>query len=199
MEILFSIILSYLIGSISFSYLITKKIKKIDIREHGSGNAGATNTLRVLGPWAAATVLILDMLKGVAAVLIALSLAGPGLVPALAGLATILGHNWPIYHGFRGGKGVATTIGVMVTIAFIPSVISGVITIAIIAITRLVSLGSLIFMIATTALIFFLLERFQYSEYYLYLSIVVTILSFWRHRANISRLLQGKENKLGAK
>ncbi|WP_216829264.1 glycerol-3-phosphate 1-O-acyltransferase PlsY [Alkalihalobacterium elongatum] len=199
MEIIVAIVISYLIGSISFSYIITKKIKKVDIRQHGSGNAGATNTLRVLGVGPAVTVLLLDMAKGIFAVLVTLWILGPGWAPALAGLAAILGHNWPIYYGFRGGKGVATTIGVMASIVFIPSLIGGITAILTIAVTRFVSLGSLLFMVATTIATFLLANVYEYPLAYFYLSLIVTILSVWRHRQNVVRLLQGKENKLGKK
>ncbi|OLO42580.1 acyl-phosphate glycerol 3-phosphate acyltransferase [Alkalihalophilus pseudofirmus] len=199
MEIIIAIVISYLIGSISFSYIITKKIKKIDIRHHGSGNAGATNTLRLLGVGPAVTVLLLDMAKGIFAVLVTLWIVGPGWAPALAGLAAILGHNWPVYYGFRGGKGVATTIGVMASIVFIPSLIGGVIAIISIATTRFVSLGSLLFMVATTIATIWLANIYNYPMAYFYLSLTVTVLSFWRHRQNVVRLLQGKESKLGKK
>ncbi|UOE92354.1 glycerol-3-phosphate 1-O-acyltransferase PlsY [Alkalihalobacillus sp. LMS39] len=202
MEILvpvIAIIASYLVGSLSFSYIIAKKIKKVDIREHGSGNAGATNTLRVLGVGPAVTVLLLDVAKGVAAVLVTVAITGPGLVPALAGLAAILGHNWPVYYGFRGGKGVATTIGAIASLAFIPALIGGAVAIATIAITRFVSLGSLLFMLTTTIAIILLKNTYDYPISYFYLAWVVTVLSFWRHRANITRLVQGKESKLGQK
>lgn len=199
MEIIIATIVSYLIGSVSFSYIITKKIKKIDIRQHGSGNAGATNTLRVLGVGPAVTVLLLDMLKGVAAVLIALQITGSGLGPALAGLAVIFGHNWPIFHGFKGGKGVATTIGVLATLVFIPALIGGIVAILSIAITRYVSLGSLLFMITTTILTYVFLTNYDYSIYDVYLALGLTVLSFWRHRSNIIRLLKGEESKIGKK
>ncbi len=119
-SLLFVIIISYLLGSISFSYIIAKKIKKVDIRQHGSGNAGATNTLRVLGVGPAIFVLSLDIAKGIAAVWLGHAFAPDeaGVFPALAGFAAIAGHNWPIYYGFRGGKGVATTIGVLATLVF---------------------------------------------------------------------------------
>ncbi|MEB1806858.1 MAG: glycerol-3-phosphate 1-O-acyltransferase PlsY [Bacillaceae bacterium] len=199
MEIIIAFVISYLIGSISFSYIITKKIKKVDIRQHGSGNAGATNTLRVLGVGPAVTVLLLDTAKGILAVLVTLWILGPGWAPALAGLAAILGHNWPIYYGFRGGKGVATTIGVMSSIVFIPALIGGLVAIIAIALTRFVSLGSLLFMVATTIATILLANVYQYPMAYFYLSLIVTILSFWRHRLNVVRLIQGTESKLGKK
>ncbi|WP_096200952.1 glycerol-3-phosphate 1-O-acyltransferase PlsY [Bacillus sp. FJAT-45350] len=199
MGIILSIIISYLLGSISFSYIIAKKIKKVDIRQHGSGNAGATNTLRVLGVGPAVTVLLLDALKGVVAVLIALSIEGPGIAPVLAGFAAVIGHNWPLFHGFRGGKGVATTIGMIATIVFIPALLAGIIAILTIVITRFVSLGSLLFVLFTAIFTFIFLDYYQYPISYFYLACIVALLSFWRHRTNIVRLIQGTENKIGKK
>ncbi|NEU31121.1 glycerol-3-phosphate 1-O-acyltransferase PlsY [bacterium LRH843] len=194
-------ITGYLLGSISFSYLISKKIKKVDIRQHGSGNPGATNTLRVLGVGPAISVLVLDILKGIVAVWIGSYFApdSTGLFPALAGLAAICGHNWPVFYGFRGGKGVATTIGVLVVLVPLPALFAGIIAISSIFVSRFVSLGSLLFTLFTVIFTFFLADRLGYPFNYFYLSLVVTILSFWKHRANLSRLMSGTENKIGKK
>lgn len=119
------IVVSYLLGSVSFSVLLAKLLKGIDIRQYGSGNAGATNTLRVLGKGPAILVLLLDVLKGVAAVWLGTWVGGWGTwVPALCGIAAIIGHNWPLYFRFRGGKGIATTIGVMATLCLWPALLS---------------------------------------------------------------------------
>ncbi|BAB05358.1 glycerol-3-phosphate 1-O-acyltransferase PlsY [Halalkalibacterium halodurans] len=192
---------SYLLGSVSFSYIIAKKIKKVDIRQHGSGNAGATNTLRVLGVGPAVTVLLLDILKGVIAVVVTVQLTpdGDGWFAAAAGIAAIIGHNWPIYYGFRGGKGVATTIGVLASLVPLAAVLAGVIAIGSIVWTRYVSLGSLLFVTLTALLVAVLSQWFGYPVAYIYLTIIVAILSMWRHRSNIQRLLSGTENKLGRK
>jgi acyl-phosphate glycerol 3-phosphate acyltransferase len=120
---------AYLLGSVSFSYIITKKIAGIDIRQHGSKNAGATNTLRVLGVWPAIVVLLLDAFKGVVAVLVAMALTDASIWVVLSGLAAIFGHNWPVYYRFKGGKGIATTIGTVATLGFVPSISAGVIAI----------------------------------------------------------------------
>lgn len=196
--LIFVIIFSYLLGSISFSYLIAKKVRKVDIRQHGSGNAGATNTLRVLGVGPAVAVLSLDILKGIAAVWIGVLLApdNMGVFPALAGFAAIIGHNWPIYYGFRGGKGVATTIGVLATLVFLPALIAGIIAILSIVLTKYVSLGSLIFVIGTAIMTFIMGD---YPDAYFYLTIVVALLSLWRHRTNVQRLLSGNESRIGQK
>lgn len=197
---LLAIILSYLIGAVSFSYLMGQLLKKLDIRDHGSGNAGATNTLRVLGVGPAIIVLLLDCAKGILAVWVGYLLTGgEPLFAAAAGLAAVLGHNWPIFFGFRGGKGVATTIGVLATLVFWPALIAGITAILSIVITRYVSLGSLIFTIGTTILLIFTFGIFNYPFVYVYFIAALTVLSIWRHSANIKRLTQGSESKIGEK
>ncbi|EXX92341.1 glycerol-3-phosphate 1-O-acyltransferase PlsY, partial [Paenibacillus darwinianus] len=146
LEQIFAVVSSYLLGSVSFSILIAKWVKGIDIRQHGSGNAGATNTLRVLGKGPAAGVFLLDVAKGVAAVWIGQWLGNGNVwMTVLCGMAAVTGHNWPIWFRFKGGKGIATTIGVMATLAFLPALFAGIAAIAVIALTRYVSLGSLVF------------------------------------------------------
>ncbi|MNO93214.1 Glycerol-3-phosphate acyltransferase [compost metagenome] len=189
-------IMCYLLGSVSFSVVLAKALKGIDIRQHGSGNAGATNTLRVLGKGPAILVLALDVLKGIAAVWIGRWLGGDSeWVAALCGLAAIIGHNWPVYFRFRGGKGIATTIGVMATLIFFPALYAGIIAILSIVFTRYVSLGSLIFVFLTP--IFFVFTN-DIGPYF-WASLIICIFAFWRHRTNIVKLAQGKENKLGSK
>lgn len=191
-----AIVISYLLGSVSFSVVLARLLKNIDIRQYGSGNAGATNTLRVLGKGPAILVLALDVLKGIAAVWIGRWLGG-GIewVADLCGLAAIIGHNWPIFFRFRGGKGIATTIGVMASLFFLPALCAGIIAILAIVFTRYVSLGSLIFVFLTPV---FLLIFGEFGHYF-WTSIVICIFAFWRHRTNIVKIVQGKENKLGSK
>lgn len=191
-----SLILSYLLGSISFSVLLAKILKGIDIRQYGSGNAGATNTLRILGKGPAIFVLLLDVLKGIIAVWIGRWLGGDeSWIPALCGIAAIMGHNWPLYFNFRGGKGVATTIGVMATLSFLPALIAGSIAIISIVLTRYVSLGSLIF-VALTPVCLLIIGGYPWSAFWC--SIIIAIFVFWRHRSNIVKIVQHRENKLGS-
>lgn len=190
-----AVIISYLLGSISFSILIAKWVKGIDIRQHGSGNAGATNTLRVLGKGPGLLVFFLDIAKGVGAVWIGYGLGENGWVPVLCGLAAIIGHNWPVWFRFKGGKGIATTVGVVATLAFFPALYAGLLTILVIAVTRYVSLGSLLFALLTPVFIALL----SYSLPLLCGSLLICLFAFIRHRTNIVKLLQGTENKLGAK
>ncbi|WP_152393974.1 glycerol-3-phosphate 1-O-acyltransferase PlsY [Paenibacillus guangzhouensis] len=191
-----SIILSYLIGAVSFSVVIAKWLKGIDIRQHGSGNAGATNTLRVLGKGPGICVLLLDMGKGILAVWLGKWMGDVSpWIPVLCGIAAIVGHNWPIYFRFKGGKGIATTIGVMATLAFLPSLIAGITAIIVIAVTRYVSLGSLILSAALPILLIVMNRPHEV----LWASLLLCIFAFVRHRTNIVKIVQGKENKLGAK
>ncbi|MEK3881469.1 glycerol-3-phosphate 1-O-acyltransferase PlsY [Paenibacillus sp. PL2-23] len=190
-----AVALSYLIGSVSFSIVIAKWIKGIDIRQHGSGNAGATNTLRVLGKGPGILVFALDIAKGVLAVYLGYTLGDNGWIPVLCGLAAIIGHNWPIWFRFKGGKGIATTIGVIATLAFFPALYAGLIAILVIVITRYVSLGSLIF----AGLLPVFIVLLQHSWPLFSAALAIAIFAFVRHRSNIVKLLQGTENKLGAK
>ncbi|OBZ17806.1 MULTISPECIES: glycerol-3-phosphate 1-O-acyltransferase PlsY [Bacillales] len=190
-----AVALSYLLGSVSFSIVIAKWVKGIDIRQHGSGNAGATNTLRVLGKGPGILVFVLDIAKGVAAVWIGRVLGENDWIPVICGLAAIIGHNWPIWFRFKGGKGIATTVGVIATLAFLPALCAGVVAIATIALTRYVSLGSLLFAALTPLFI----SIFYFSVPLLCASLLICIFAFVRHRTNIVKLFQGTENKLGAK
>ena len=190
-----AVVLSYLIGSVSFSIVIAKWVKGIDIRQHGSGNAGATNTLRVLGKGPAISVFALDIAKGILSVYLGNELGSNGWIPVFCGLAAIIGHNWPIWFRFKGGKGIATTIGVIATLAFFPALYAGIIAILAIVITRYVSLGSLIF--AGLLPVFILL--FQFTWPLISVSLAIAVFAFVRHRSNIVKLVQGTENKIGAR
>jgi acyl-phosphate glycerol 3-phosphate acyltransferase len=191
-----AIVISYLLGSVSFSIVIAKAVKGIDIRQHGSGNAGATNTLRVLGKGPSIAVLALDIGKGILAVWLGRWLGdGNDWAPVLAGLAAIVGHNWPVWFRFKGGKGIATTIGVMASIAFLPALIAGIIAILSIVFTRFVSLGSLLFVCLTPVFVV-ILDR---PAPLLWASLIICAFAIVRHRSNIVKLVKGTENKLGAK
>ncbi|GMA52520.1 glycerol-3-phosphate acyltransferase [Alicyclobacillus contaminans] len=192
-----SVILSYLIGSISSSTLLGRWIAKIDIREHGSGNAGATNTLRVLGWRLAIIVLLADVLKGMVAICLAWNLGhGGAWTTYLSGLAVIVGHNWPIFFGFRGGKGVATTIGVLLLTMPVPAVLAGVLAIVLVLVTRIVSVGALTFTILTPIFLI-LLEHHRTGA--LVFAIVIALLSIYQHRQNLVRLMNGRENRIFSK
>lgn len=191
--IVVAIIFAYLLGSISSSFIAGRLAAGVDIRDHGSGNAGATNTLRVLGWKLGVIVLIADAVKGVLAVAFA-HLVTNGWAPAMAfsGLAAIVGHDWPVYHGFRGGKGVATTIGVLLTLSFLPALYAGIVAILVLVAGRYVSVSALVF--------FTLAPIFQIAMHadavYIVVTIAIAILGYWRHRENIDRLRRGRENRV---
>jgi acyl phosphate:glycerol-3-phosphate acyltransferase len=189
-------VIAYLIGSISFSTLIGRWFGKIDIREHGSGNAGATNTLRVLGARYAIIVLLLDIAKGVVAVWIAMGLGGGNpWVTCVSGFCAVAGHNWPVYFGFRGGKGIATTIGVLLILMPKSLLIACLIAVILIAVTRYVSLGAIILTIVTPIMGGLL----HAGTGRIILAIIIALVSIWRHRKNIRRLLQGQEHRVFSK
>ncbi|MCF8563728.1 glycerol-3-phosphate 1-O-acyltransferase PlsY [Alicyclobacillus tolerans] len=191
-----SVVLAYLIGSISSSTIVGKWFKKMDIRDHGSGNAGATNTLRVLGWKWAVVVLAADILKGIVAILLAWHFGhGSVWTTYLSGLAVIAGHNWPLYFGFRGGKGIATTIGVLVLVMFVPALLAGIIAIALVVVTRYVSLGALTFTILTPVFVILLQHHVGAAVF----AAIVALFSIYRHRANIGRLIRGEEHRVFSK
>ena len=186
------IVIGYLLGSIPFGLIVGKKFYDIDLREHGSKNTGATNAFRVLGPKAALFVGIPDVLKGVLAVYLAQVFSANPLIMVIAGIAAICGHNWSMWMKFRGGRGVATSVGVLLMLA--PKVVGVVLLvfIVLVALTRYVSLGSVVGGIMVP----FLMWYFAYPEIIKVFGIVVAVFIVLRHRANIKRLLSGTENKV---
>lgn len=203
LKITFVIATSYLIGSVSPSIILGKILKGIDIREHGSGNAGSTNAFRVLGKWAGITVLLLDIFKGYFAVKFISLLAGENtiisstLIYILSGFAAVTGHVWTLFHSFKGGKGVNTATGVLLALIPIPTVLAAGIFLIALLITRYVSLGS---MLASLSLpIILLIQRQRGINVPLELIIFTLVISafiIYTHRANIKRLMRGEENKV---
>lgn len=194
MEMLLVPALSYLIGSFSSAYIVGKAFKKIDIRNHGSGNAGATNALRIMGKKLGVLTFLMDFAKGAIAVLIGLGLVGynGGIIAAFF---TVVGHNWPIFFKFKGGKGIATTIGAMAIIQFPITLISVLVGVATAAISKYVSLGSLVFLTVLFLLTFTGLSDGGLNTSVLTFSLM--ILGYYRHKENIKRLIKGNENKIG--
>lgn len=188
------IVAGYFLGNISPAYLIGKKFSNLDIRKHGSGNAGTTNSLRVLGWKKALLVLMIDALKGVIAARLGYFLGGEHLA-LIGAIAVIVGHVFPVFLKFKGGKGVATTIGALASIFPMYALIAVLIGVSVIMKTRYVSLGSMSGIVSMT-LILYWTKADQYS-----LSMVSFIALFilFTHRENIQRLRQGSERKLGEK
>lgn len=193
-----SAILGYLIGSFPTSFLLAKAMKGIDIRQVGSGNAGATNVLRSVGKLPALGTLIVDVAKGIFVVTFVANFFYPYLPDvdydfyrSLLGLLAVCGHIWPVWLNFRGGKGVATTLGVAIGLA--PSVLlpSAFIWLVIFFTTNYVSLASILAMIAFPIIAI----AFGQSIYLVLISAVICSISIYKHRENITRLLKGQENK----
>ena len=182
----------YLLGSIPFGLLITRAAGLGDVRRIGSGNIGATNVLRTGNKGLAALTLLLDALKGTAAVLVA-GIWGPDLA-LLAGFGAFLGHLFPVWLGFKGGKGVATYLGVLIGLAWIGAVIFAVVWLAMAFATRYSSLAALVAAIVTPIALFFLGPP-DVGLLFAVMSAIVLI----KHRANIGRLLAGTESRIGAK
>jgi len=190
-----ALIAAYLLGSLPFGYILSKVLAKSDIRKHGSGNIGATNVLRVMGWKAALPVFILDMLKGVAAVLLAKAVSDLPAVYLAAGFLAMLGHSFPVFLSFKGGKAAATGIGVLVALSGWVALVLIVLAALVVALTRYVSLGSILGSLSVP--LFFWIFGFDAS--YIVFGLATAVLISARHHENISRLLKGTESKIGRK
>jgi len=196
MKIALVIISCYLLGSVPFGYIVGKLFKKVDIREYGSGNIGATNALRILGPSLASLVVLGDIGKGILSIYLVQYLNIDSLlILIIAGLAVIFGHDWSIFLGFKGGKGIATTFGVVFalnpTISFLALLVWGIVVIT----TRYVSLASIFAVIS----IFIFTILFKQPYEYIIFSAIILVLGIFKHKDNIERLKLKKESKIGEK
>jgi glycerol-3-phosphate acyltransferase PlsY len=206
-------IFSYLIGSVPTSIIVARKIKGIDIRQHGSGNAGGTNAIRVLGWKAGLLVILVDMAKGlIATMLIARLMRGPipfenltpfddfTLVQIIAGCSAMLGHIWTVFAGFKGGKGFATAGGMLLGVAPVEVAVSAGIFFIVFLVTHYVSLGSLSAAVAFPLTMFFRENVFMVNvpgyNTLIFFGIGVSLLIIFTHRSNIARLIKGTENKI---
>lgn len=195
------VILSYLLGSIPFGYLIVRWKQGTDIRSHGSGNIGATNVLRTVGRAGGILTLLLDAAKGYLAVAATEHFTqGSESLVALAAVAAVVGHAFPVFLRFKGGKGVATAAGVFLRLGPVPLLSSLVIFVLVVAIWRFVSLGSIL-SAGSFCILYFLLDfRTDHSLWILLASVFCSCLIIVRHRNNIQRLVAGTENRfLGEK
>ena len=186
------LIVAYLLGSIPFGYLIVRRKMGADIRQTGSGGTGATNVSRRAGKAAGVLTLLLDAAKGCAAVLIAKVVSGDDWVLAAAAIAALVGHIFPVWLGFRGGKGVATAVGIFAVLAPVALLCAGVIFLAIVVTTRYVSLGSIIAAVLIPVFVW-LLSGLQPI---LTASIVAAALIVFAHRGNIKRLASRTESQI---
>jgi glycerol-3-phosphate acyltransferase PlsY len=201
MKELILVVLAYMIGSIPTSVWVSKRFFNIDIRDYGSGNAGATNTYRVLGKKWGTFVMIIDMLKGVCAALLAYTLRDyvdndlhrVNLMLGL-GLAAVLGHVFPLWANFKGGKGVATLFGMSVAIQPVVALCCIGVFLLVLFLTRFVSLSSILASIAFAVFILFIFNREE--PFYRAFSIAVAVMVVMTHQKNINRLLKGTESKV---
>ncbi len=195
-----AIIIAYFMGNISPAILIGR-MYGVDIKKEGSGNAGTTNVLRVLGKKAAVATLLIDILKGVFAVLLGKLLGYDHFLPPdyalmlsmICGFAAFVGHIWPILFGFKGGKGVATAIGIILTVDFKLGLMVAAVALVVIALTKRVSAGSVV------GAIFFPIVAYLINPYYTLWAIAMALVVIIKHRENIKRLIKGTEPKLNLK
>ncbi len=208
--IVLCVVVPYLLGSLNFAVIISKQRYKDDVRTHGSGNAGATNMLRTHGKSAAVLTLLGDLLKAVVSVVFALFIMPGDGFAYIAGLCCMLGHAFPLYYKFKGGKGVVVAAGTMLVLNPMVFLICIVVWLILILLTRYVSLAAIV-----AAILFPLLNFFLYVKDYFMVdgvdvvpysfliktifSVIMGVLIVWLHRANIVRLMRGEENKIGAK
>ena len=204
-------IIAYAIGSINFSVIFSRKFAGFDVREKGSGNAGTTNMLRSVGKKAAAITLICDILKGVISIVIAIIVGNIAknldreLLLQIAGIAVVLGHTFPIFFGFKGGKGVATSLGVLLISNWQIGLICLVFAVVLMALTRMVSLGSCAAAVLFPVLTLFINQHYtvltdgKSGRVYFVYSVILAIIVLYNHRSNIKRILSGTENKLSFK
>ena len=208
MSVVLMLIVGYLLGSLSFSIIFTKIFAKTDVRDHGSGNAGFTNTIRTAGKKVGILVFICDALKAVVAILIAMAVAK--WLPFdnyvqygkfAAALGAVLGHNFPLYYGFRGGKGIVVSIAIIYSLNWITGCFTLGAFLVVFAITGIVSLSSLTGAVAVmiTTLVMYLNGWAGVEVVQLVLMLVMGVLAFYMHRANIKRLLNGTESSFKKK
>ena len=195
-------IIAYLIGSISFSVIFTKKLAGFDVREKGSKSAGSTNVLRTAGQKVAILTLICDILKGIVAVLLSVYIGNksnynhPEILVQIAALFVAIGHTFPIFFKFKGGKGVATSLGVLMLINWKLGLILLIYALVLIILTRMVSLGSIAASILLPILTIFISDNYLVPGNYFIFTVLIAIFVCYNHRENIKRLMNGNENRI---
>jgi len=203
--IIILVLLGYISGSVPYGLIIGKKFKGIDIREIGSGNIGTANAIRAMGPLLGGIVFLCDSVKGSIPVLLASGINKwfPGAIPAnlvnltlaLVGFAAIMGHNYPVFLGFKGGKGIATSFGVFVVLCWKAALLSLLVWAVVVAVSRYSSLGSLTGSLSLPILMIV----FKSPVEFIIFGFIACAFAFYKHRANIGRLLRGEERKIMGK
>ena len=189
---------SYLAGSLSWGYMLLRWRLGKDVREYGSGRTGMSNVLRTGGGKAAALVLALDIAKGVVVVILAREAIGAHVAEVVAALAALVGHNWPVFLGFRGGRGILTALGGLSMMTPVPAVVATVIFLVTAFGSRYISLGSIVGVLAGAASLVGLALIGWYSTTYTLFAGAAAAMIIWQHRDNIQRLIKGSERRIGA-
>ncbi len=200
-------IIAYLIGSVNFSVLISKKMAGFDVREKGSGNAGSTNVLRTVGKKAAVITLVCDILKGIVSILIAIIVGkiakniSPAILVEVSAIFVVVGHTFPIFFEFKGGKGVATSLGIVLLINWKIGLICLIFALLLMALTRMVSLGSISAAVLFAVLTIFIRDSYivEFEPNFIIFGFLLAGFVIFNHRTNLQRILAGTENKLSFK
>ena len=189
--------LAYLLGSISWGYMLLQWKMGVDVREYGSGSTGMSNVLRTGGVKAAVVVLTLDVAKGVIAVVIARVVIGTTAAEVSAALLVLMGHNWPVFLQFKGGRGILTALGGLAIMAPLPAILATATFLAVTAVSRYISLGSVIgVMIGAISVLVLALADVHSNTYMIYGFIACAII-IWQHRGNLKRIREGNERRIG--
>ena len=189
--------LAYLLGSISWGYMLLQWKMGVDVREYGSGSTGMSNVLRTGGVKAAVVVLTLDIAKGVIAVVIARVVIGTTAAEVSAALLVLMGHNWPVFLQFKGGRGILTALGGLAIMAPLPAILATATFLAVTAVSRYISLGSVIgVMIGAISVLVLALADVHSNTYMIYGFIACAII-IWQHRGNLKRIREGNERRIG--
>ena len=195
-------IIAYCIGSISFSVIFTKKFAGFDVREKGSGNAGSTNVLRTAGKKIALITLLCDILKGVVAIALAILIGkiakdlNSAILVQIAALAVVIGHTIPVFFGFKGGKGVATSLGIILLVNWRIGLICLVFALTLMILSRMVSLGSIMTAILFPIMTIFITDSYIVEGNYILFGFLLGLFVIYNHRTNLKRIFAGEENKL---
>ena len=189
--------LTYLMGSISWGYILLQWKMGVDVREYGSGRTGMSNVLRTGGVKSAAVVLTLDIAKGIIAVILARLIIGTHIAEVTAGLIVLVGHNWPVFLGFKGGRGILTALGGLALMVPIAALAATATFLTITYLSRYISLGSVVGVVIGAFSILVLALANMNSDIYVIYGFIAGVMIVWQHRDNIHRILEGSERRLG--
>ena len=189
--------ISYLLGSLAWGYILLRSRMGVDIRDYGSGRIGMSNVLRTAGGKSAGIVLALDIAKGVLAVMLAREVIGTTTAEVTASLVVLVGHNWSVFLGFQGGRGILTALGGLSMMTPVPAILATATFLATAFLSRYISLGSIFGVIIGSFSVVGLALAGWYSETYILYALLAAVMIIWQHRDNIKRIRQGNERRLG--